>query len=137
MRLICSCFLILGQDCCYVSAGTIVMKLYRQKNYTVTHRLHIAEQLILNENIVYSLKFRLRLAPHEKCPYSEFFWSVFSRVWSEYGEIPPLIQSECGKIRTRKIPNMETFHAVLFLESYLLAVKEPDSLCTNCYSYQG
>ena len=23
---------------------------------------------------------------HEKCPYSEFFWSVFSRIWSEYGE---------------------------------------------------
>ena len=24
------------------------------------------------------------------------------------------IQSECGKIRARKIPNMDTFHAVLF-----------------------
>ena len=23
----------------------------------------------------------------EKCPYSEFFWSVFSRIWTEYGEI--------------------------------------------------
>ena len=23
----------------------------------------------------------------EKCPYLEFFWSVFSRVWTEYGEI--------------------------------------------------
>ena len=23
---------------------------------------------------------------HEKCPYSAFFWSVFSRIWSEYGE---------------------------------------------------
>ena len=22
----------------------------------------------------------------EKCPYSEFFWSVFSRIWTEYGE---------------------------------------------------
>ena len=25
--------------------------------------------------------------PHEKCPYSVFSWSVFSRIWSEYGEI--------------------------------------------------
>ena len=24
---------------------------------------------------------------HEKCPYSEFFWSVISRIWNEYGEI--------------------------------------------------
>ena len=23
----------------------------------------------------------------EKCLYSEIFWSVFSRIWSEYGEI--------------------------------------------------
>ena len=23
----------------------------------------------------------------EKCPYSEFFWSIFSRTWTEYGEI--------------------------------------------------
>ena len=25
----------------------------------------------------------------EKCPYSKFFWSVFSRIWTEYGEILP------------------------------------------------
>ena len=23
----------------------------------------------------------------EKCPYSEFFWSIFSHIWTEYGEI--------------------------------------------------
>ena len=33
-----------------------------------------------------------------KCPYSESFWSVFSR-----------IQSKCGKIQTRKTPNTDTF----------------------------
>ena len=32
----------------------------------------------------------------KKCPYSEFFWSVFSHIQTEYGE------SECGKIRTGK-----------------------------------
>ena len=26
----------------------------------------------------------------KKCPYSELFWSVFSRIWTEYGEIPYL-----------------------------------------------
>ena len=27
------------------------------------------------------------LTLRKKCPYSEFFWSVFSRIWTEYGEI--------------------------------------------------
>ena len=26
-------------------------------------------------------------ALREKCPYSEFLWSVFSHIWTEYGEI--------------------------------------------------
>ena len=26
-------------------------------------------------------------ALHKKCPYSEFFGSLFSRIWTEYGEI--------------------------------------------------
>ena len=42
------------------------------------------------------------LALREKCPYPEFFWSVFS-----------CIQSECGKILSRKTPNTDTFYAVL------------------------
>ena len=37
----------------------------------------------------------------EQCPSMEFFWSVFSRNWTEYWEIQS-IESECGKIRTRK-----------------------------------
>ena len=57
-----------------------------------------------------------RAAKHwEKCPYSEFFWSVFSRIWTEYGEmlaVSLLTQSECGKIWARKIPNTDTFHAL-------------------------
>ena len=24
----------------------------------------------------------------EKCPYSEFTWSLFSRIWTEYGDFP-------------------------------------------------
>ena len=27
------------------------------------------------------------IALHEKCPYSELFWSAFSRIWTEYREI--------------------------------------------------
>ena len=35
-----------------------------------------------------------RTSLRKKCPYLEFFWS------------------ECGKIRTRKTPETESFHAV-------------------------
>ena len=47
------------------------------------------------------IKFHNRHAPalSEKCPIRSFFWSVFSRIRTEYR---PNIQSECGKIRTRK-----------------------------------
>ena len=29
----------------------------------------------------------MELPLREKCPYSEFFWSIFPRIWTEYGEI--------------------------------------------------
>ena len=31
--------------------------------------------------------FLIYISLRKKCPYSEFFWSVFSRIWAEYGEI--------------------------------------------------
>ena len=40
----------------------------------------------------------------EKCLYSSFFWSVFPTAFG-------LIQWECRKIRARKNPTTETFHA--------------------------
>ena len=27
----------------------------------------------------------------KKCPYSELFWSVFSRIWTEYGRDTPYL----------------------------------------------
>ena len=44
----------------------------------------------------------------KKCPYSELFWSAFSRIYS----VSLRIQSECGKMRTRLSPNTNTFHPV-------------------------
>ena len=42
------------------------------------------------------------------------FLSVFSRIWTECSDLlhKYRIQSECGKIRTRKTPNAGTFYAV-------------------------
>ena len=53
----------------------------------------------------------------EKCPYSELFWSVFSRIRTEYGEMRSIspysrIQYEFGKIRTTITPNTDTFYAM-------------------------
>ena len=55
--------------------------------------------------------FSWSLSLCEKCPCLEFFWFVFFRIWFEYAV---RIQSECGKIRTRKTPNTENFHVVYF-----------------------
>ena len=41
----------------------------------------------------------------EKCPYSELFWSAYSRISLR-------VQSECGKMWTRITPNTDTFYAV-------------------------
>ena len=59
------------------------------------------------------LKSKLKLTLREKCPYSEFFWSLFSRIWAEYGEIRRIY--ECGKIRTRK-----TIIRTLFTQYYFV-----------------
>ena len=42
----------------------------------------------------------------EKCPYSDFFWSIFSRIWTNYGDI---LDQET---RTRKTPNTDHIHEV-------------------------
>ena len=49
-----------------------------------------------------AIHYQFIITLREKCPNTEFFWSVFSRIWNEYGEILRDTQSECGKIRTRK-----------------------------------
>ena len=55
-----------------------------------------------------------QLSLREKCSYSEFSCSVYSRILNEYGEILLSLQVEsgCRKIRTRKNPNTNTFYAV-------------------------
>ena len=51
----------------------------------------------------------------EKCPCSELFWSAFSRIRTEYGDIYSVslrIQSECEKMQSRITPDKDTFYAV-------------------------
>ena len=43
----------------------------------------------------------VRHALRKKCPNSDFFWSIFSGIWTEY-----------GKIQNRKNSNADSFHTV-------------------------
>ena len=54
----------------------------------------------------------------EKCPYSEFFWSLFSRIRTEYDKygVSLRIHSECWKIPTRKTPNTRLLTQLLRLK---------------------
>ena len=45
------------------------------------------------------------------CRFSGSYFPAFGLNTERCG-VSPLIQSECGKIRTRKTPNTDTFHAV-------------------------
>ena len=49
----------------------------------------------------------------DKCPYSDFFWSVFSGVRTKNGDFRT--QPECDKIHTGKTPSMATFYTVFII----------------------
>ena len=47
--------------------------------------------------------------------YSEFFWSVVSRIRTEYGDLLcKFFQSECGKTQIRKTPNTDSLYTVAY-----------------------
>ena len=58
------------------------------------------------------------------CPYSEFFWSYFLayKLNTERYSVSLCIQSEYGKIRIRKTPNTDTFHALTAVEKHCFVV---------------
>ena len=54
----------------------------------------------------------------------------------ERHRVPLRVQNECGKIRTRKTPNMDTFHAVK-VEGALLVRDLKDGMEISCWRYLG
>ena len=54
-------------------------------------------------------------ALRETCLYSELFWSAFSRIRTEYGEmrISLRLHTQCEKMWTRITPNTDTCYAVM------------------------
>ena len=49
----------------------------------------IAKFLFLERRLDFRLRLLsiLRFSLRERCPHSELVWSVFSRIWTKYGEI--------------------------------------------------
>ena len=81
------------------------------------------QSFIIDERLKLLLqKFtRKRWSLREKCPYSEYFWSVFSRFGlnTEKYSGSLRIHFKYGKMRTGKTINMGTFHAVGRLANFL------------------
>ena len=59
-----------------------------QRSHAIAYEARIHMTLLSCSSFEISKKRTPRcITLREKCPYSEFFWSVFSRIWTEYGEI--------------------------------------------------
>ena len=51
-----------------------------------------------------------KLTLREKCRYSEFFWFVFSRIWTEYGDMLRISPSSMRMREIRDQKNSEYGH---------------------------
>ena len=62
----------------------------------------------------------------EKCPHSEFFWSVYSRIWTEYGEMWSIFpySVRMRKIRTRRSPNTDISHSKANCDTYVVLLSK-------------
>ena len=63
----------------------------------------------------------------EKCPYSEFFWSVISRIWTEYGEIPS-IRPNAGKCGPKKLRIRTLFTQCNFLKFRCFHIRDDEHM---------
>ena len=80
-----------------------------------------------------SKDLRLGQTLREKCPYSEFFRSLFSRIRTDADRYSASlrIQSECRKIQARKKTNTDTFHAVKNFGGFLLSLLQQGMIQTK------
>ena len=81
--------------------------LYKQKIVCIGVASSIAEWLTLRE----------------KSPYSELFWSVFSRIWTEYGEIlrlpPYLVRMQENMYIYMKLIKLKRTHIYIYNTLYM------------------
>ena len=57
----------------------------------------------------------------KKCPNSEFFWSVYLRIWTEYGDLQAnfLFSLYAEKYGEEKRPSLDIVHALCFIQKLL------------------
>ena len=81
--------------------------------------------LVITNYITISISNQNLIPLHEKCPYSEFFWSVFSRTRTAYGDLL-CISPYSIQMRTRKTLEKDTFYEIqtsceiLHVKSYVI-----------------
>ena len=82
-------------------------------------------------------KFTMR----QNRPYLEFFWSAFSNICTEYGDILRIFlhSVRMSQNRDRKTLNADSFHAVLAYPDkvkLLLKIWSLNYICFHLYAYQ-
>ena len=63
------------------------------------------------------LHFSDKLALRKKCPYLQLFWSVFSRIWTEYGEV---LRISPYSVRMRENTDQNNSEYEYFLRSVVI-----------------
>ena len=74
-----------------------------------------------------------RIPLREKCPYSKFFWSVFSRIRTEYGEIRSI---STYFVRMRENTDQNNFEYGHFLRSDFFWISIKSILDPNYFLYE-
>ena len=102
--------------------NSYVLKKTKFSNITVIHPRHKSNATTKSQPCCFFSEYA---SLRKKCPYSELFWSAFSRIRTEYGAIGVslCIQSECGKMQTRTTRNTEFFHAVHVFKCSIINLK--------------
>ena len=79
--------------------------------------LQFSLNFIGNTSVCFLTTWRISL--RENCPYSELFWSAFSRIWTEYGEV---LHISPYSVRTQENANQNNSEYGRFLRSVLFLV---------------
>ena len=62
---------------------------FEKSYFSLCSEIHLATHKFTKfgntAELIFSLVIERISALHKKCPYSEFFWFVCSRIWTEYG----------------------------------------------------
>ena len=91
----------------------------------------IKENCILE--VYYIFKFQhgvISMSLPEKCPYSEFFWSTFSAICTEYGEIQSISPYSVRMRENKDQKNSEYGHFSRSASLERIAVVEPNNSYT-------